>query len=78
MADFEALNAKLDAAMASLSGVSSDIDTLKQEIADLQAQLAAGGLTAEQEARVEARIDELVAAAAALDIRTAPPETPPT
>lgn len=49
LADF---NAKLDALQAS-------IDAVKTEIANLKAQIAAGGLSADEEAQVLARIDTL-------------------
>jgi len=42
------------------------VDNLRSDIAALKAQLAAGGLTAEEEAEVAAALDEKIAAAKAL------------
>jgi len=58
LADFQTAIAK----------VSTDIDTILQQIADLKAQLAAGGLSPDEEAQVLASIN-------ALDAKINPPTT---
>lgn len=42
-----------------LDAIQTTIDAVKTEIASLKAQLAAGGLTADEEAQVLARLDTL-------------------
>ena len=53
---------------AAITKVSTDIDTVLQQIADLKAQLAAGGLSPDEEAQVLASIN-------ALDAKINPPTT---
>lgn len=83
MSKLEELQAKLDAAEAAIVAEKAEGDAQSAEIAALKAQLA-NGLSADDAAAVEAKIDDLTAKIAGIVTPDAPPpasepapETPP-
>jgi len=54
-------DAKIDALNASVDDLSGDVDELQAEVQTLKDQLASGGLSADEETAVMARLDELQA-----------------
>lgn len=60
-ANWSKLMATLADFTVKLDAIQATVDAVKQEISDLKAQIAAGGLTADEEAQVLAQLDTLQA-----------------
>lgn len=79
-ADLDSANAALATVGSGVTGLQSQVATLTQTVADLKAQLATAGLTAEQQAALDALVaqaDGVRVATEGLAGQFAPAEPPP-